>query len=288
MLVLKSKYNVRQDPGDWRDLPYSFARLPLREAVDLRNWASPVESQGHLGSCTGQAVVGAYELLLKKEYPDKFIDLSRLFVYYNARLLENVVNQDVGAYVRDAVKSVQQYGVCAERVWPYNIQDFALTPSIPSYDDARHRNIKNYYRIVTLEDILDAINKDWPVVFSMRVYTSFDELYQDGNTTKMPAAGESPIGAHAMCFMGYDLNKKLLLARNSFGTDWGMGGYCYIPFDYARQEVMDSWIFDIELTDSEITPPIKAGKVYTVNNNTDPRASATIYNNPNKNDTIKK
>jgi len=47
--------------------------------------------------------------------------------------------------------------------------------------------------------------------------------------------------------VGYDLNKKVLLARNSFGRDWGMEGYCYLPFDYVRQEVMDMWVFDIYL-----------------------------------------
>jgi hypothetical protein len=250
MLVLKSKYNVRQDEIDWRDLPYPFARQPLRESVDLRQWASPVESQGHLGSCTGNAVVGAYELLMNKEVPDKFIDLSRLFVYYNARLIENVINEDVGAYVRDAVKAVQKYGVCSERLWPYQIQDYSITPSIVSYDDARHRNIKNYYRIHTLEDTLDAINKEWPVVFSMRVYSQFEDLYDRGkDTATLPQKGEEPIGAHAMCFVGYDLNKKVLIARNSFGKHWGQNGYCYIPFDYVREEVMDSWIFDIDLTE---------------------------------------
>lgn len=247
MLVRKAKYSVRQDPLDWRDLPYTFARQPLREYVDLRQWASPVESQGHLGSCTGQAVVGAYELLLNKQVPDKFIDLSRLFVYYNARLIENVVNEDVGAYMRDAVKAVQKYGVCSEKLWPYQIADYAITPSVTSYDDARHRCIKNYYRIHVLEDMLDALNKEWPIVFSMRVYESFDELYNTSNTTKMPSQGEEPIGAHAMCFVGYDLNKQVLIARNSFGKYWGQDGYCYIPFDYVRTEVMDSWIFDIDL-----------------------------------------
>jgi C1A family cysteine protease len=247
MLILKSKYNVRQDPSDWRDLPYSYSREPLRDIVDLRNYCSKVESQGHLGSCTGQAIVGAYELLLNKEVPDKFTDLSRLFVYYNARLIENVVDEDVGAYVRDAVKAVQKFGICSESIWPYQIQDYRITPSVQSYDDARHRNIQNYFRISQIEDTLDALNKEMPVVFSMKVYESFEELYDYGTTAKMPSTGESPIGAHAMCFVGYDLNKKVLLARNSFGVDWGMEGYCYLPFDYVRQEVMDMWVFDIYL-----------------------------------------
>jgi C1A family cysteine protease len=247
MLVLKSKYNVRQDPSDWRDLPYSYSREPLREMVDLRHYCSKVENQGHLGSCTGQAVVGAYELLLNKETPDKFTDLSRLFVYYNARLIENVVDEDAGAYVRDAVKAVQKYGICSESIWPYHIRDYRITPSIQSYDDARHRNIQKYFRIAMLEDTLDALNKELPVVFSMKVYESFENLYDYETTAQMPSSGESPIGAHAMCFVGYDLNKKVLLARNSFGVDWGMDGYCYIPFDYVRNEVMDMWVFNINL-----------------------------------------
>ena len=246
MLVLKPKYNVRQDPSDWRDLPYTYMRQPLRELVDLRQYCSKIENQGHLGSCVGQAVVGAYELLLNKEMPDKFIDLSRLFVYYNARLIENVVNEDVGAYVRDAVKALQKYGVCSESLWPYHIQDYAITPSIESYTDAKNRGIQNYFRITMFEDILDALNKEMPVVFSMKVYNSFEDLYYS-NTVKMPSTGEQPIGAHAMCFVGYDLNKKLLLCRNSFGTNWGIEGYCYIPFDYTRNEVMDTWVFDIIL-----------------------------------------
>jgi len=257
MLLLKAKYNVRQDPSDWRDLPYSFARLPLREYVDLRQWASPIEDQGHLGSCTGQAVVGAYELLMNKEAPDKFTDLSRLFVYYNARALENTINQDGGAYLRDAVKAVQKFGICSEAAWPYLVESFAMTPSIPCYEDAKNRTIKNYYRISDLNDILDAINKEYPVVFSMKVYESFEDLYDNYTTIRMPQAYEtqSPIGAHAMCFVGYNLKKRILLARNSFGSDWGLNGYCWIPFDYISNELLDSWIFDMNIIPkSNITP----------------------------------
>jgi glutamate formiminotransferase len=65
----KKKYPVRKDLSDWRDRTYHVKLADLRESVDLRNWASPVEDQLHLGSCAGQAVVGAYELLLNKLYP---------------------------------------------------------------------------------------------------------------------------------------------------------------------------------------------------------------------------
>jgi len=242
-------FRVKADRLDWRDRHYSFARIESpRDRVDLRPWASPVEDQLHLGSCVGQAIVGAYELLLNKTDRSKFIDLSRLFVYYNARLLDNAVEEDVGAYVRDGIKAVNKYGVCSEQSWPYLIEKFSNAPSIQSYEDAQRRLIKKYYRIDSIADIVDSLNADNPVVTSMNVYDSFYEI-DDGRTTvlPMPRASENLIGGHAVTFVGYDLPKKLFLARNSFGEDWGDSGYFWVPFDYVERDFMDNWTFDIEL-----------------------------------------
>ena len=242
-----NKYRVKADRPDWRDFIYAPVKSPLTDSIDMRHWASPVEDQLHLGSCTGQAVVGAYELIINKEIPTKFVDLSRLFVYYNARLIEGGTDEDIGAYVRDAVKGVQQYGVCKEQLWPYNIKKFAIAPTNESYQEAKTRNIKNYYRVLTLEDMLDAMNNYQPIVFSIQIYDAFEYMEFGNCVMTMPKPDESPIGGHAMCMVGYDLKTERMLARNSFGKDWCMGGYCWIPFEYVRTEVMDSWIFDIDL-----------------------------------------
>jgi C1A family cysteine protease len=50
-----------------------------------------------------------------------------------------------------------------------------------------------------------------------------------------------------MCVVGYDLDKKMLLCRNSFGTDWGNQGYCWIPFEYADKNFTDMWSFNISV-----------------------------------------
>jgi C1A family cysteine protease len=56
--------------------------LPI--AVDLRPHMSPVENQGHVGSCTANAIVGALEyLMLRNGLP--LTDISRLWVYYHER-----------------------------------------------------------------------------------------------------------------------------------------------------------------------------------------------------------
>ena len=240
-------YRLRSDPDDFRDYKYESTNSVLRPRVDLREYASRVEDQLDLGSCTGAAVIGAYELLLKKEYAAEFIDLSSLFVYYNARVIEGYAGEDVGAYIRSAIKATYKYGVCAEKLWPYKIADFAAVPPVECYVDAAGRKIKNYRRLATVDDILDALTNDRPVVIGVTLYGQFDELSGTDAILTSPAAGQEPIGGHAVCLVGYDLEKKLVLVRNSFGTEWGIQGYFWMTFDYVEQQADDIWVFDLDL-----------------------------------------
>ena len=95
----------------------------------MRKWDSVIEDQGDLGSCVGNAITNAYELQVRYLYPDKFVELSRLFVYYNSRLFDNSVDEDVGATVRDGLKAAQIYGICSEKLWPYDIKKFKIKPT---------------------------------------------------------------------------------------------------------------------------------------------------------------
>lgn len=240
---------IKKDRIDHRDMIYSFKKdVPLKQYVDLRPYASAIEDQLHLGSCVGQAVVGAYELMIRKLYIDQFIDLSRLFVYYNARALDNSVDEDVGSYTRDGVKALHKWGVCSENIWPYLIDRFAESPSIAAYEDALTRTISNYYRLITVDDMLQALNQEYPVVTSMNVYNTFYDLSIPGESLlKMPTEFDDIVGGHAVVFVGYDLNNKTFIVRNSFGESWGLNGYFFVPFEYVKNDFMDSWIFDINI-----------------------------------------
>lgn len=240
-------FTVRKDRIDYRDMIYSFKKdIPLKQYVDLRPYASAVEDQLHLGSCVGQAVVGAYELMTRKLYIDQFTDLSRLFVYYNARALDNSIEEDVGSYTRDGIKALHKWGVCEEIIWPYLINKFADAPSIAAYEDALKRVVKNYYRLIRTDDILQALNSEYPVVTSMNVYNTFYDLSLPREILlKMPTTSDDIIGGHAVVLVGYNLDNKTFMARNSFGESWGEDGYFYVPFEYVEKDFMDSWIFDI-------------------------------------------
>ena len=116
-------YGWIPDLPDHRDFSYgALHRVPVRlpASVDLRRACSPVEDQGDLGSCTGNALAGAVELLEKKD-GIPLVNVSRLFVYYNERAIEHTVGEDAGAMLRDGIKTLVKQGVCAEKKWPYVI-----------------------------------------------------------------------------------------------------------------------------------------------------------------------
>ena len=55
---------------------------------------------------------------MKQGMTDVFVP-SRLFIYYNERVIEGTVDEDSGAMLRDGIKSVSKQGAPHERLWPY-------------------------------------------------------------------------------------------------------------------------------------------------------------------------
>jgi len=136
-------YGWLPDLPDHRDLFYSAVaprKAALPRKIDMRSKCSPVDDQGQLGSCTANALVGALEFLELKDGA-QFVDLSRLFVYYNERVIEGTVDQDSGAFIRDGIKSVAKQGVCTESEWPYKISRFTKKPSQGCYRTAKKHRI---------------------------------------------------------------------------------------------------------------------------------------------------
>lgn len=247
-MVANLSYVVKPSKPDSRDFVYVQNNSTIKPFVDLRKWDSPVEDQGILGSCVGNAIASAYELQVKHLYPDQFVELSRLFIYYNGRLLEGSVDKDTGVYIRDGFKAVKLYGICTEKLWPYHIDKFDDLPTPECYADAVKRKISNYQTLSTLRDMLETLSDDVPIVTGMSVYKSFEFVDKNKPLILMPTKTETSINGHAVCIVGYDLNKHLFLIKNSYGKDWGDQGYGWLPFEYIRTEGFEKWRFDINQT----------------------------------------
>ena len=137
MATRKSKRKVQHygwipDLPDHRDILYAapvtaMQKLPMQ--VDLRpQCPKEVYDQGQLGSCTANAIAAAIEFDRMKLKLRPAFTPSRLFIYYNERVMEGTVDADSGAQIRDGIKSVATQGAPPEPQWPYDITKFRDRP----------------------------------------------------------------------------------------------------------------------------------------------------------------
>jgi len=237
------KYGWIPDLPDQRDFSYESLGLGiplLPNKIDLRSLCTPIENQGDIGSCTANALVGNLEYLKKKK-TKKIIDFSRLFLYYNERVLRNTVKVDSGASIRDGIKTLVKLGDCLEKTWPYNIKHFEDKPTAAAYQSAKDYQIKSYYRIKTTEEMKHTLSTGFPFVFGFALYESFEikTVAKTGNVS-LPKEGERLLGGHAVMAVGFDDSKKTFIVRNSWGEKWGDHGYFYMPYGYLSNSRLSS------------------------------------------------
>lgn len=241
----KMKYGWKRDAVDPRDLLYRKIAAPrtepLPDHVDLREKCSPVENQGQLGSCTANALVAALEFL-EILNGQAYVDLSRLFVYYNERAMEGSVNEDSGAQIRDGVKSLVQLGVCPESEWPYDVGRFTQKPTDAAYALAKDHVVTSYHRLLNIEEMLGCLADGFPFVFGFTVFKTFEsDAVRETGVVPMPMHGERNLGGHAVTAVGYDRDSRRFIVRNSWGTGWGQRGYFTMPFEYVERYGSDFW-----------------------------------------------
>jgi C1A family cysteine protease len=202
--------------------------------MDLRSTCPAVYDQGQLGSCTANAIGGALEFNQIKQGREGFVP-SRLFIYYNERVMENTVGEDSGAMIRDGIKSVAKLGAPPEVPdWPYEINKFKDKPPAIAYTHALKYQAILYERLdQQLDQLKGCLASGFPFVFGFSVYESFESqtVAKTGNVP-MPKPNEQNLGGHAVLAVGYDDGKKRFIIRNSWGADWGLDGYFTLPYDY--------------------------------------------------------
>jgi C1A family cysteine protease len=245
-------YGWRPDTPDLRDraakvvAPLRISSLP--PSVDLSAHAAmpPVYDQGQLGSCTANAIAGAFEYDLRRQQLADFAP-SRLAIYYGERVIERTVKSDAGAEIRDGMKVISKQGAGPETLWPYVISRFTRAPSAAYLAAAKKHLCVSYERVDQTEvGIKRALAGGYPIVFGISVYDSFesDAVAKTGRVP-MPKTSEKLLGGHAILMTGYVTSRVRF--RNSWGKSWGLNGYATLPMDYVLSSELasDFWIVKI-------------------------------------------
>jgi len=232
----------------------------LPPSMDLREWCSPIEDQGQLGSCTANAGAGVIEYYERKSF-GRHIEASRLFLYKVTRNLMKM-SGDTGAYLRTTIGAMVIFGVPPEEYWPYTDapKDFDQEPPAFCYSFAQSYKTLMYYRhdpasagpenvIGRLKSYLAAGH---PAMFGFSVYSSIEQAAETGEIP-FPSPRDRMEGGHAVVAVGYDDKKEIrnaytdkptagaLLIRNSWGKDWGDSGYGWLPYEYVNRGLAEDF-----------------------------------------------
>jgi hypothetical protein len=208
--------------------------------LDLRNKFPEVYDQGKIGSCTANALCSIYE------YDTYNFKGSRLFLYYNERLLLNETDIDNGAYLSDGIFTLKTFGLCEEKDWPYIIENLFKRPTDDIYQKAKINFVTEAFSIANdVKTIKYWLNKNEPIALGIAVYSNFMNFSAaKSGDIGLPSANDRFIGGHAIVLCGYDDDTQKFILRNSWGSYWGNNGYFYLPYNYITNDYLcgDLWV----------------------------------------------
>ena len=237
---------------DQRDIPYRSPYKPedLPSSVDMREDVYEIENQGSIGSCVANGVASSCELIANRN--DKPIDLSRLFLYNATKVYEDRLGE-AGLYTRDAYHVAYKQGMPTEEYYPYDISKDNIAPSEEDYREAFNNRIDRYENVVQwntidsvkkVNTIKSALHEGMPVGFAMMITPSLIDLKGSWKEHKYKGVDRdnTGLGGHYMLIVGYDNKEGKFLVQNSWGTSWGDGGYCGLPYGIVSEPFFEAWV----------------------------------------------
>ena len=248
--IRSRKYGWYPDIPDTRDKFINFPEiLKFRNMADLRDTGNfgKVYDQGNLGSCVANALCSIIEYESNRN-KNLTINPSRMFLYYNQRVIQNTTEYNSGSTIRDGTKILNKLGVCDESRCQYNESFFNVKPSVDAYIDAQNYKGIKYKKVqCNLKCIKSALTLLYPIIFGFSVYETFDDPDGVENTgiMELPKNDEKIIGGYAALIVGYDEDNERVLVQASFGTDWGIDGYFWMPYKFLLSGACsDFWIIE--------------------------------------------
>lgn len=200
---------------------------------------TPISNQLDIGSCVANATCDCLEVLKGLEDKNNVTQLSRLFVYWNARLYTKETGKDGGCYIHNAMDSLTTLGVCTESLWPYDVNNVFIQPNQLAYKQGDDNTFNYFYQIISddddrVKDIEAAIRANHPVVFGTLVGQELMDYIGEEKVFNPPLTSK---GGHAMLITGVRINssgKREFYIRNSWGFAWGIQGHCWFSEEYIK------------------------------------------------------
>lgn len=195
-------------------------------SVDLSAYFPRPGSQGQQNSCVawavGYAVKSFQEHIERKDGAFDSAVFSPSFIY-------NQINggRDQGSTLSGAGALLQRVGAVPMEVMPYSM-DFRAQPNAEQLAQAEPYRIASFELVNAkqIEVVKGFLRQGLPVVFGMMVHNNFMS-HRSGVYTTPTGSG---LGGHAMVIVGFDDDRGAFRILNSWGTNWGEGGYAWVAY----------------------------------------------------------
>jgi hypothetical protein len=200
---------------------------------DLRAQFGPVRDQDPRPTCMAFAGSDAHAGARPGWEP-----LSVEWAYYHA-LQRDGTQPHEGVTLSTMLETLRGNGQPIEAVWPYIASlftDFSRYAPPPCGEPVYRRD--SAPMPATIDDIVDELNQDKPVLFTMSLSRSFFFAAPDGIVSVNEPL--EPKRVHALVAVGQGLRgtDRFVLVRNSWGEAWAMGGHAWLDAAYLKPRLL--------------------------------------------------
>jgi C1A family cysteine protease len=231
----------QKDPYDARDyqMRHFLRAAPRQGRVDHRAEMPPIFDQGQVGTCVACAT-GYYDKTYQEQREHGWgmssddHRFSPMFIY--SQRAEQ--GRDSGMTIREAMKIVNQEGICTLSEMPYRQDAIDRPPTKAQLKAALPYRSRSFARIASLGEA-ELYLRDNCFIAGVMVHQSFMDAPR--GRIPMPSRNDPFVGGHALCFVGFDARKQLLVFANSWGRGWGDSGFGSISYDVFQALLMDAW-----------------------------------------------
>lgn len=236
--------------------PFGGGALPSK--VDLSAQFPPPGNQGQQSSCVAWATAYAlrsYQAHVREgaplTRPDGTLDSLRVF---SPAFVYNQINggRDAGSAFPDALDLLKREGAAPLQLMPYSASDYTSPPNEEARTVASRYRIA-FWRQVNVGDSLDIksqLNAGYPVVIGAIIDEGFDGA---GKGFVWNHSVGKQLGGHAMLVVGYDDDRSAFRVLNSWGRNWGDGGFYWLDYSFFPHVVNEAYVAKDDLV--PVTPP---------------------------------
>ncbi len=207
--------------------------------IDRRDEQTPIFDQGPRGTCAACAVTSGHEWLRAKEA------LSVEDAFHQGKRLDPWANQECTS-VHHVLTGIEGPGQALEAAWPYGAPPYPALPPAASIDPTNRRPLPTPWRPQPFTSVGEMISivEQHCVVLTLGFVPS---AWENGGGIIDVQDDRTPQDAHAVLAVGSGVRngQTVIVIKNSWGADWGDGGYGYVTESYADRYLLAAHVMEI-------------------------------------------